>query len=120
MENVGRSSLPHVDQSCGMVKAKSKIKVNSVYLRNIQLQRPYKNNDLTAIHVIKRSLDYGQRWQVLNPILNNKHQVIKIHMRHKLGDLTVFYNEMGSRGIHNFGCLEIRIILFLLANGTSS
>ena len=28
------------------------------------------------------TLDYGQRWLVLNPILNNKHKVMKIHMLH--------------------------------------
>ena len=62
--------------------SKVKLKVKSVYLRNLQLQRAYKNNDLTVT-----ALDDGQRWLVLNPILNNKHQVIKIHMLDKLCDL---------------------------------
>ena len=33
------------------------------------------------------TLDYGQRWLALNPFPNNKHQVINIHMLHKLWDL---------------------------------
>ena len=33
---------------------------------------------------------------------------------------TAFYNEMVSRGIHNFCCSEIRIILVLLTKCTSS
>ena len=36
-------------------------KVKSFCLRNIQLQRAFKKNDLTAIHVIKRSIDL-QLW----------------------------------------------------------
>ena len=34
-------------------------------LRNMQLQRAYKKNDLTAIHVIKRSID-RQLWMQLS------------------------------------------------------
>ena len=65
----------------------------SVYLRNIQLQRAHKIQELsysyTCDQEINRlaTLDYGQRWLVLNPIPNNKHQVIKIHLLHKLCDL---------------------------------
>ena len=51
-------------------------------LRNIQLQRAYKKEHLTAIHVVYQeiyrlaTLDYGQRWLELNPFSNNKHQLI--------------------------------------------
>ena len=37
------------------------IKSKIIYLRNIQLQRAYKKNDLTATDVIKRSTDW-QLW----------------------------------------------------------
>ena len=40
------------------------------------------------------TLDYGQRWLVLNPFPNSKHQVIKFHTLQKLCDLihiTIFF-----------------------------
>ena len=37
------------------------IRIKIIYLRNIQLLKAYKKNNLTAIHVIKRSTDW-QLW----------------------------------------------------------
>ena len=42
-----------------------KVKVKIVYLRNIQLQRAYKKNDLTAKHVIKTSIGL-QLWIIIS------------------------------------------------------
>ena len=73
------------------------MKFKTFILRNIQLQKAYTkkyDRSLTGkkIHVIRdlqtiATLDYGQRWQVLNPFPNNKHQVIKSRNLHKLNDL---------------------------------
>ena len=69
------------------------VQSQSVYFEKHIITKNPQKYDLSAIHVIKRSiytlatLDYGQRWLVLNPLLNNKHQVIKIHMLDKLCDL---------------------------------
>ena len=57
-----------------------KVKAKSVYLRDIyiQLQRAQKKRSYsyTCDLEINRlaTPDYGQRWLVLNPIPNNKHQ----------------------------------------------
>ena len=39
--------------------------IKIVYLRNIRLQRTFKNNDLTAIRVIKSSIDW-QLWIMIS------------------------------------------------------
>ena len=57
-------------------------------MKNIQLQRGYtkKRYDDQEIYILS-TLDYDQRWLVLNPFSNNIHQATKILMLHKLCDL---------------------------------
>ena len=74
--------------------------------------------------------DYGQRWLVLNPIPNNKHQANKNSCYtnsvtlnwNKILQLSLptycMYCTVVSRGIHNCNCLEMEIILFLLVKST--
>ena len=65
----------------------------------------------------RATLDYGIRWLDYNLFPNNKNKVIKIHTNYVTLNLnkvlqltlpiyfmycTVFYNEMVSRGIHNY------------------
>ena len=59
-------------------------KIQTFILRNKQLQREH-NEMIVHLYICDQeicwiaTLDYGQQRLVLNPFLNNKHQVIKFH-----------------------------------------
>ena len=79
------------------------IKFKTFILRNRQLQKAYTRKYMIAIYVEMyrfATLDYGQRWLVLNSFPNNKHQVIKFHILHKnvtLYSQIKYYNNSGNK-----------------------
>ena len=81
-----------------------KVKFKRLFLRTCNYYIETQKNELTAIHVIKRSntlvtLEYGQRWLVLNPFPSNKHQSIKNFM------LQNYTALKGQAGVRIFFCL---------------